>query len=91
MTRLDDIKFACHCAALQAIDHTLNEQLDMERAYWIQDTVLPDLLPAIDRAIEHAMRQVYDLMPESLNVTPADVERTRKQMAQSLAALEKLK
>ena len=80
MTQLEDIKFACHIAALRAIDETLNTELSMDRNCWILDKHLPALLPAIDRAIEAAMREVYDLMPESLNVDPAFVELTKKQL-----------
>lgn len=88
MTRLDDIKFACHVAAFKAIDDTLNEELDMNRKVWILDAHLPALIPALDRAIEAAMREVYDLMPESLNVSPAAAARVQADMVRSLKAIE---
>lgn len=90
MTRLEEIKFACHCAAMEAIDAKLTEELGINRKCWVLDKHLPALLPAIDRAIEAAMREVYDLMPESLDVHPADAKRAQEQMAQSLANIAAL-
>jgi hypothetical protein len=67
MTKLENIKFACNVAALRAIDETLTEELQIDRKVWIMDKHLPALLPAMERAVEAAMREVYDLMPEALS------------------------
>ena len=89
MTRLEEIKYAAHLAALAAIDEVLASELGLfhGKPITIKDKHLPALLPALDRAIEAAMREVYDLMPESLDVAPEVIERTRQQMKDTLARL----
>lgn len=93
MTKLDDIKFACHCAAFEAIDQVLESELGVFKGkpVRIMDKHLPALIPALDRAIEAAMREVYDLMPESLSVDDATIAKSKEQMARSLAKLAELK
>ncbi len=82
-TRLDDILFEVNCAVFRAIDTTLNDQLGMERKCWILDKHLPNLIPAIEAATKAAMREVYELMPESLDVAPEVVAKTKAQLKAS--------
>ena len=93
MTRLEEIKYACHLAALAAIDEVLADELGLfhGKPVALKDKHLPALLPALNRAIEAAMREVYDLMPESLDVAPEVVARTKAQMEQSLANISDLR
>jgi hypothetical protein len=66
VNRLEKILFEVNCAVFNAIDKTLNNELGMDRECWILDKNLPTLIPAIEAATKTAMREVYDLMPESL-------------------------
>jgi len=66
MTRLEEIKFRALLVVLDAIDTVLREELQINRKTWVLDKHLPDFLPALDRTIEAAMREVYDLMPEAI-------------------------
>lgn len=92
MTRLEEIKFEVNCAAFEAMDEKLRELLPAfgERRTWITDKLLPRLLPALEQATELALREVYDLMPESLDVEPEIVERTRQQLENSLQRVKAL-
>jgi hypothetical protein len=58
MTReqLEELQYHCHVAALHAIDKVLSQHLGW-RVTWIKDEDLPALLPALDRAIEAALRR----------------------------------
>lgn len=52
-TRLEDIKYACHLAALAAMDEVLAGELGLFKGkpVSIKDKHLPALLPALDHAI----------------------------------------
>lgn len=91
-TRLEEIKYNIHLAVLSAMDEVLAEELGLfhGKPIAIKDKHLPKLLPALDFAIESAMREVYDLLPESINVAPEDIAKSKAQMAQSLANLAAL-
>jgi hypothetical protein len=80
-TKLEEVLFEVNCAVFRAIDETLNDQLGMTRKTWIMDKHLPNLIPAIEAATKAAMREVYDLMPESLDVSPEFIAKTKAQLA----------
>jgi len=57
------ILFEAHCAAFDAIDDVINSNLNYheEDKVWIKDKHLPDLIPALDRAIRAALSEVYEI------------------------------
>jgi hypothetical protein len=65
MTRieLEDVQHACHLAALDAIDKAISEFVG-QQGYWIKDGDLPLLLPALNRAIEAALRRAGKTVEE---------------------------
>lgn len=84
MTRLDEILFRVNCAVFEAIDATLNDELGMDRKCWILDKHLPDLIPTLEAVTKTAMREAYDLMPETLDVTSEDAATARAQLAEAM-------
>lgn len=85
-TRLEDIKFGVNCAVFEAVDEKLRELIpEFENRLWVQDKHLPRIIPALEAFVETVMREAYDLMPESMNVDPAFVARSRLQMEHSRA------
>lgn len=91
MTRLEEIKYEVNCAVLEAIDAKIAEFLPhFKQKTWVLDKHLPALLPAVERATEMAMREVYDLLPESMSYEPEFVEHTRQQLEDSLQRVKSL-
>lgn len=91
MTQLDDIKFAVNCAVFEAIDEKLRELLpEFGGGIWVKDKHLPQIIPTLEHFTETLLREPYDLLPESLNVDPAFIERSRQQLNDSLARVKAL-
>ncbi len=62
---LEQILFEVHCAAFEAIDQAISENLEIEYIpgkVWILDKHLPDLIPALDKAVKDALSEVYELV-----------------------------
>lgn len=96
MTRLEELKFAVNNAVLEAMDAKLTELLPelasaIGKRCWVTDKMLPRLLPYIEATVEAALREIYDLLPESLDVDPVFVAKTRQQLTDSLARVAALK
>ena len=59
---LERILFEAQCATFIAIDNAISENLELPQKAWIKDKHLPDLIPAIDKAVKAALSEKYYLV-----------------------------